>query len=56
MARAKARLAKRTSNLRAQAIAKTPAGCEFALVIRLKGGKYASANKPLGKCVLYNVD
>ena len=56
MARAKAEIMKRASNLGTQAFAETPVGHKTTFVIRLKGGKYSSINKPRDECVLDNVD
>lgn len=56
MGRAKAELMKRASNLGTQAFTETPVGHETTFVIRLKSGKYSSADKPLNECVLYNID
>lgn len=56
MARAKAVTVKGMSNVGAQAVVKTSARRIVTLVIRLKGGKYASTDKPLDEGVLHNVD
>ena len=56
MAWTKAEIVKRMSNMRAQAVMKTPVRREATLVIRLKGGEYSSTDEPLNKCVRYNID
>lgn len=56
MTRAKAKIVKRVSNVRAQAVTKALVGCESTLVIRLEGGKYSSTDEPLSERVLYNVN
>ena len=56
MARAKAEIVKRTSNLRTQAFTETPVGHEATFVIRLKSGKYPSIDKPRDERVLYDID
>ena len=47
---------KRMSNVRAQAVAEASARRVLALVIRLKGREYASADKPLKESVLYGIN
>ena len=56
MTGSKTKIMKRVSNLRAQAFTKTSIGRETTLVIRLKGGKYPSTDKPFGERVMYDID
>lgn len=53
---AKTEVAKRMSNLGAQAVTETLVGCKGELVIRLKGGKYSSTGKPLSERVFNDVN
>ena len=47
---------KRTSNLEAQAITEAPVRPRIEIIIRLKGGEYASTDEPLSERVLYDID
>lgn len=51
----KTRTANRATNMSAQAIAEAAIRRNNAIVVRLKGGEYTFANKPLGKSILDNV-
>lgn len=56
MAWAKAKTAKRLSNVRTQAITEAPVRREITLIILLKSGKQPLTDKPLSKRELQDVD